>query len=149
MNIEKATFEDLPQILNLQKLTFLSEAKLLNDYSIQPLTQTLEELQKEFSKGFILKIVENNTKEIIGSIRSHEENDKVFIGKLMVHPNYQNRGIGTKLLEEIETFYKDKTFELFTSAKSEKNIGLYKKIGYKEFKREIVSPKVEFVFLEK
>ena len=147
--IKKVTHEDLSSILHLQKLAYLSEAKLLNNYSIQPLTQTLEELEKEFSKGIILKIEDGMTNEIIGSIRSYEENDRVYIGKLMVHPDYQNRGIGTKLLKIIETYYKNKTFELFTSNKSEKNILLYKKNGYNEYKRKTVSENLELIFMEK
>ena len=147
--IKKATHEDLLKILHLQRLAYLSEAKLLNNYSIQPLTQTLEELEKEFSKSIILKIEDGKTNEIIGSIRSYEENDHVYIGKLMVHPDYQNKGIGTKLLRAIETYYKNKTFELFTSNKSEKNILLYRKNGYNEYKRKTVSENFELIFMEK
>jgi ribosomal protein S18 acetylase RimI-like enzyme len=64
----------------------------------------------------------------------------------MVHPKYQNKGFGTNLLKTIETYYKDKTFELFTSNKSEKNILLYKKNGYK---RKKVSENMELIFMEK
>jgi ribosomal protein S18 acetylase RimI-like enzyme len=147
--IKKATVEDLSKILHLQKLAYLSEAELLNNYSIQPLTQTLEELETEFSKSIILKIEDDDTNEIIGSVRSCEEKNRVYIGKLMVHPNYQNRGIGTKLLKSIETYYQNKTFELFTSNKSDKNILLYKRNGYNEYKRKAVSENLELVFMEK
>jgi ribosomal protein S18 acetylase RimI-like enzyme len=149
MEIKRANYEDLSKILDLQKSAYLSEAKLVNDYSIQPLTQTLEELEKEFSKGIILKIENTNTNETIGSVRAYEKNDRVYIGKLIVHPEYQNRGIGTNLLKTIETYYKNKTFELFTSNKSEKNILLYKKNGYNEYKREKVSENMELIFMEK
>jgi len=148
MEIIKATFDDLPQILELQKLTYLSEAKLLNNYSIQPLTQKLNELSSEFEKGTILKMVDDND-EIIGSVRAYEENGRVYIGKLMVHPDYQNRGFGAKLLNAIETFFTDKTFELFTSSRSEKNIQLYQKNGYEEYKRKKISDDLEMVFMEK
>jgi ribosomal protein S18 acetylase RimI-like enzyme len=148
MNIQKATFDDLPKILHLQKQAYLSEATLLNDFSIQPLTQTLEELEKEFSQRIILKI-ENDQNEIIASVRFHEKDNRIFVGKLMVHPDFQNKGIGTQLLQFIETYYTNKTFELFTSSKSEKNISLYKKIGYREFKRKTISAELEFVFMEK
>jgi ribosomal protein S18 acetylase RimI-like enzyme len=148
MKIEKATFEDLPKILDLQKLAYLSEAKLNNNYSIQPLTQTLDELEKEFDKNIILKLVDDNN-EIIGSVRAFEENNRVYIGKLMVNPDYQNKGYGTKLLNTIETYYENKIFELFTSSKSEKNLKLYIKNGYKEYKRKKVSEGLEFVFMEK
>jgi hypothetical protein len=50
MAILKTAQNDLPKILGLQKLAYLSEAKLLNNYSIQPITQTLEELEKEFKR---------------------------------------------------------------------------------------------------
>jgi hypothetical protein len=39
-------------------------------------------------------------------------------------------------LKKIETYYKNKIFEPFASDKSEKNIKLYLKNGYKEFKRK-------------
>ena len=72
MEIIKAKFEDLPKILILQKLAYLSEAKIHNNYSIQPLLQTLEELETEFEKSIILKLVEDEKSEIIGSIRAYE-----------------------------------------------------------------------------
>ena len=152
MEIKKAIYEDLAEILSLQKLAYQSEAKLLNDYTIQPLTQTLIELQNEFNKystGVILKLINEGNNQIVGSVRAHEENNRVYIGKLIVHPNFQNRGFGTKLLNTIETYFENKTFELFTSSKSEKNLSLYKKNGYKEYKREKAGNNFEFVFLEK
>jgi ribosomal protein S18 acetylase RimI-like enzyme len=149
MEIIKAIYEDLPEILNLQKLAYLSEAKLLNDYSIQPLKQTLDELNDEFEKTIILKLIDRNNNKIIGSIRFREKNDRVYIGKLIVHPDHQNKGFGTKLLKTIETYYENKTFELYTSSKSERNLYLYKKNGYKEYKREKTKEEYDFVYLEK
>jgi GNAT superfamily N-acetyltransferase len=129
-------------------LAYLSEAKLVNNYSIQPLTQTIEELETEFDKSIILKLLDENN-EIIGSIRAYEENDRVYIGKLMVHPDCQNKGLGTKLLKTIETYFENKSFELFTSSKSERNLYIYKKNGYKEFTRQKISEGLEIVFMEK
>ena len=149
MEIVKATQKDLPKILELQKLAYLSEAKLVNNYSIQPLTQTLEELENEFSKNIMLKLVDKKTDQILGSVRAYEENGRVYIGKLIVHPDYQNKGFGTNLLKTMETYYKNKSFELFTSNKSDKNIMLYKKNGYKEFKRKKLSENLELIYLEK
>ena len=149
MEIIKANYEDLSKILDLQKLAYLSEAKLVNNYSIQPLTQTLIELQNEFDKIIILKLFDEENNNIIGSIRAYEENGRVYIGKVIVHPDYQNKGFGSKLLNKIETFYENKTFELFTSSKSERNLYLYKKIGYKEYKREKVTEEYDIIYLEK
>ena len=152
MEITKAVYEDLPQILDLQKTAFQSEAELLNDYTIQPLTQTLEELQEEFPKfdksGVILKLTDEHSR-IIGSVRAYQKDSRVHVGKLIVHPDYRNKGYGIKLMEALETYFKDKTFELFTSSKSERNLHLYKKIGYKEFKQQKVSEEYSMIFLEK
>jgi GNAT superfamily N-acetyltransferase len=149
MEILKATYEDLHKILSLQKIAYLSEAKLLNNYSIQPLMQTLEELENEFDKSIILKLLDENN-EIIGSIRAYEENSRVYVGKLFVHPDCQNKGLGTKLLKTIETYFENKSFELFTSSKSEKNLYIYKKNGYKEVTRQKTSIEgLEVVFMEK
>jgi ribosomal protein S18 acetylase RimI-like enzyme len=149
MEILRATRNDLPEILDLQKSAYWSEAKLLNDYSIQPLAQTMEELEKEFSKSLILKGVDENRGEIIGSVRAFEEGGRVHIGKLMVRPDHQNKGLGTKLLKAMESCFEDKTFELYTSSRSEKNLMLYKSNGYKEFKRKKVSANFDLVYLEK
>jgi len=148
MGINKAKYEDLAEILNLQKLAYQSEAELLNDYSIQPLTQTLTELQNEFNNGIVLKLIEENN-QIVGSVRAHEENNRVYIGKLIVHPDFQNKGFGIELLNTIESYFEKKTFELFTSSKSEKNLNIYKKNGYKEFRREKGSNNFEFIYLQK
>jgi len=148
MKIAKATFEDLPAILELQKLAFISEAQIHNNFKIQPLVQTLEEIQKEFENWTILKLIDEQQK-IIGSIRANEEETKVQIGKLIIHPDFQNKGLGSRLLKEAEEMYPNKSFELLTSSKSEKNLWLYKKNGYREVKREIGLDGLEFVFLEK
>jgi N-acetylglutamate synthase-like GNAT family acetyltransferase len=123
MEIKEAKIEDAELILRLQKLAYMSEAEILDNYDIPPLKQTLEEIIKEFEEKLVLKAVKN---KIIGSVRAHVENGTCFIGKLIVDPDHQNKGIGTKLMNEIEVRFKiAKRFELFTSSKSQKNIYLY------------------------
>ena len=146
--IKKAKIEDLQEILNLQYLAYQSEAKLFNDMNIPPLKQTLEELYDEFQKGTILKVV-NDVGTIIGSVRAYQKGETVYIGKLMVHPQYQKQGIGTKLLIEIENEYPNKRYELFTSTKSISNIKLYQRMGYKIFKEKSVTDELKFVYLQK
>lgn len=146
--IEKAQIEDLKDILELQYLAYQSEAKLFGDMDIPPLKQTIEEVCKEYEKGIILKKVDDKG-VIIGSVRAYQDGGTVYIGKLMVHPEMQKQGIGTKLLCEIENQYPNQRYELFTSTKSVDNIRLYERLGYKKYKEEIVSPELQFVYLEK
>ncbi len=146
--IKKAQKEDLEEILKLQYLAYQSEAKLFGNMDIPPLKQTIEEVYDEFQKGAILKAVGDGG-VIIGSVRAFCDSGTVYIGKLMVHPSKQGQGIGTQLLLEMEKQYPNQRYELFTSTRSEKNIALYQKLGYKIFDEEQVTEELRFVYMEK
>ena len=146
--IKEAEKSDLCEILELQYLAYQSEARLFNDPDIPPLKQTLSDLESEFRKGVILKAFDENN-VINGSVRGYCDNKTLYIGKLMVHPNRQRQGIGTKLLLDIEKRFPDHRYELFTSTRSEKNIALYKRLGYNIFDEKRVTEELSFVYLEK
>lgn len=146
--IKRAQKEDLEEILKLQYLAYQSEAKLFGNMDIPPLKQTIEEVYDEFQKGAILKAVGDGG-VIIGSVRAFCDSGTVYIGKLMVHPSKQGQGIGTQLLLEMEKQYPNQRYELFTSTRSEKNIALYQKLGYKIFDEEQVTEELRFVYMEK
>jgi ribosomal protein S18 acetylase RimI-like enzyme len=132
--IERATVRDAAEILSLQKIAYISEAEIYENHDIEPLKQNLEDIEKAFESNIFLKIVENEN--IIGSVKATKKNGICYIGKLMVHPNHQNKGIGKKLMQEIESLFPNTDFELFTGSKSYKNISFYEKLGYKGFKYE-------------
>jgi ribosomal protein S18 acetylase RimI-like enzyme len=147
MTILKAVQDDLQEILALQYLAYQSEAALFGNKDIPPLKETIEELTEEFNKGTILKLVEDG--KIIGSVRAYAKNGTAYIGKLMVHPDHRCKGYGTLLLNEIEKCFPDCRFELFTSTRSEDNIRLYQKLGYRIFDRKEITDELVFVYLEK
>ncbi len=148
MTIQKAEYHDLQAILNLQYLAYQSEAKLLNNPDIPPLKQTLEEIKKEYEGGFFLKATDEDG-NIIGSVRAYSKDGTLYIGKLIVHPQFQGQGIGTKLLNEIERLHQHDRYELFTSSKSTRNIRLYEHLGYRIFAERLVSDDLKFIYLEK
>lgn len=148
MTIQKAEKKDLKEILDLQYLAYQSEAKLLNNFDIPPLKQTLEEVEKEYNNGIFLKVIDEN-EGIVGSVRAYSQDDILHIGKLIVQPDLQGQGIGTKLLKEIERVCPHKTYELFTSSKSTKNIKLYERLGYKVFEEKAISKDLKFIYLRK
>jgi len=147
MKITEAIIQDLPSILALQKLAYQSEAELVEDYSISPLTQTLDGMIEDFNNGVVLKAVDEG--EIVGSVRVRLVNETAHIARLIVAPSRQNQGIGAALLLAAEKIYPDARYELFTSERSAKNLSLYTKNGYKEFTRKPLNENVDFVFLEK
>ena len=147
MLIQTASINDLEEILALQKLAYKSEAKLHGDFLIPPLVETLGELVDKFKTHVFLKVTVEE--KIIGSVKVLQKDNTCYVGRLMVHPDFQNQGIATELLSEIERMFSCGRFELFTSEKSVKNIRLYEKLGYKRFKVEKPEANVTLVFLEK
>lgn len=148
MKVIKATIEDAKEILALQKSTFLSEAKINDDYDIEPLTQSLEQIKNDFAVYTYFKVVEDG--EIVGAARGYMNRDTCFIGRIMVEDSHQNKGMGTKLLIEVEkNFSSTQRYELFTGENSQRNIYLYKKNGYKIFKTEKTTDITTLVYLEK
>ena len=148
MEILKATHDDAEEILALQKLAYLSEAELYNDFKIEPLVQTLEKALEDFSGQTVLKAVENG--RIAGSVRWVVRDGTCYVGKLIVHPDYQNHGLGTALMLELERMSEcAERYELFTGWKSEKNLHLYGKLGYVKFKTRDVSENLKLVYMEK
>lgn len=135
MEILDATIADAPEILCLQKLSYLSEAQIYDDYGIPPLTQTLGELKADFEHKSILKAIQDG--RIVGSVNGFTKDDSCFIGRLMVHPEYQRRGIGSMLMETIENKFADVcSWELFTGELSVRNIRLYEHLGYTVVRKE-------------
>ena len=146
--ITQAAPEDAAEILALQKLAFQSVAELHEDPAIPPLTQTLDEIEKEFAGKAFLKAMAGGT--IVGSVRGTLVAGTCLVGRLFVHPDFQGHGIGSRLLVEIEMLFPQaERFEVFTGAKSRDNIRLYRRLGYREFREEDQSPKVRLVFLAK
>jgi ribosomal protein S18 acetylase RimI-like enzyme len=143
-----ATPDDAPDILALQKLAYQSEAKLYNDWTLAPLVQDVESLRQEFSSSTVLKA--ELAGRLVGSVRARAKNGVCCIGRLIVHPDFQGRGIGSSLLTAIEAHFNDASaFELFTGAKSAGNIRLYQRHGYALTRTESLSPSVSIVFLTK
>ena len=143
-NVVEAAIRDSKDLLEIQKLAYVSEAEIDGNYEIEPLLQSVKDVEEAFSHYCILKyVVEGKT---IGSVRAYEENGTCYIGKLMVHPYFQGKGYGKELMRAIEERFEGSRFELFTGCNSKKNIPFYEKLGYKGYKKEKL-PREDTIFL--
>lgn len=147
--ITKASVKDAEEIFRLQRLAYISEAEIINDFTIPPLVQTLKETLVDYKTNTVLKAVSGG--KIVGSVRGElKEDGSVYIGKLMVNPDIQNQGLGARLMNAIEAGFPGvKKFWLFTGQQSQRNLYLYHKLGYKDTGTERVNDKLTIVMLEK
>ena len=146
----RAEKSDAPEILGLQKTAYQSEAEIYGDDNLPALQQTLTELQQEFEqpRKVFLKTVVNG--KIIGSVRGQAVDGTACVSRVIVHPYFRDRGIGKRLLSEIETaFPQVKRFEAFTGHKSERQLDQFQASGYRQFKTEPFTPAITWVYLQK
>ncbi|MGP3980295.1 GNAT family N-acetyltransferase [Streptomyces sp. KR80] len=152
VTISAATEHDAEQILKLQYLCYQREAEIYGDYTLEPLTQTLDDLRAELSQGPVL--VARLGEEVVGSVRGTvDEDGTARLAKLIVHPRMQRHGLGGRLLSAIEARLAEelaaKRYQLFTGHRSEGNLRLYRKYGYAPVATEQVSRRLSLITLEK
>ncbi len=168
--IQRARIADAAEILALQKIAYQSEAEIYGDDSLPALEQTLEQLEAEFEstelqmaipqesantpersvprRTQILKAVVNG--KIIGSVRGYAELETLHIRQLIVHPYFRNRGIGQKLLREIEHYFPGaQRHATYVGSKSERNLRRFHKLGYREYKTEVFTPAITWIHLQR
>ncbi len=168
----RAEKTDAPEILTLQKIAYQSDAEVYGDDSVPALQQTLEDLENEFDRRparettvlgargvspdlsedkdrvVFLKAVVNG--KIIGSVRGHAVEDTGFLSRLIVHPYFRGRGIGRRLLGEIEAFFPHVTrFEARVGHKSKLTQGQLSSRGYAVSRQEPFTPAITWVYMQK
>ncbi len=148
LKILPALLNQSEALLALQQRAYQSEARLYNDWTLPPLTQSLASMREDIATMTVLVAVVAGS--IVGSVRGRLSKGTCHIGRLIVEPQWQSQGIGTALLAAIEQrFPEAENFELFTGSKSSGNLRLYQRLGYREIRRQAVAPHLELVFLRK
>ncbi len=146
--IETAGVEDAEELLALQKLAYREPAERCGDFDIPPMSQTLDQMRRDLSSHLYLKAVDGG--RIVGAVRGRCENGTCYVGRLIVHPDLQGRGLGRRLLAEIEDrFPEAERYELFTGHRESRSLRIYEKSGYREFRREPLNDRLTLVYLEK
>ena len=130
--IVQATLADAEEILALQRISF---ARFPN--YLAPQLQTLQSLQQQIVTQLVLKGLAGNV--IIASVRAHVQDNACMVERLIVHPDAQRQGLASKLMTELEQrFAHIERFRLHTGVENEQSQALYKKLGFKEYKRAVV-----------
>jgi chorismate mutase/GNAT superfamily N-acetyltransferase len=135
------------EVLTVQRAAYLAEAQVYGDPSIPPLTETLADVAAAVAGGSVLTATVGP--RVVGAVRGTVADGVLSIGRLAVAPDQQGRGIGAALLAAVERTPGARRAVLFTGVRSEGNLRLYRRRGYREERRERISPAVELVHLAK
>lgn len=124
MKIVEATLKDFEQICEIEQACF-----------VEPYTR--EQLMYEFNENPLNKIlVAYDEDKIVGFVDYMITFNSATISQIAVLPNYRKKGLGSKLLEEMEKSFPkeiDDVVETITLEVRESNINaisFYKKNGY-------------------
>ncbi|MEO5875597.1 MAG: GNAT family N-acetyltransferase [Streptosporangiaceae bacterium] len=150
ITIERAGPADAGEILTVQRAAYLSEAQLYGDPFIQPLVESLDQL-RNLLDGEVIILKATRGGRLVGSVRATVQEQTCLIGRLVVVPDLQGEGIGTRLMQAVEAEVAGlaTALVLFTGHLSAGNLTLYRRLGYREYRRERVSDQLVLVHLRK
>jgi tRNA (guanine37-N1)-methyltransferase len=126
---------DAGELFTLQRACWVQELQANPGVDIPALAETFDDLRAWIATDTVL--VARSAGRLVGAVRArlhHRADGDVWdIGRLMVAPDLQGRGLGRVLLERIEACAPDtaRGYELFTGAGSVRNQKMYRKAGYR------------------
>ena len=128
--------DDAGELLTLQWAAYVPEAIRYHDLAMPPLTQTLGELHSELADPDVIALGVRENGRLIGSVRMHRVGDAARLSRLIVAPDRQGEGLGSRLLLAAESVFPTTTaITLFTGEFSERTLELYHRHGYTETHR--------------
>ncbi|MFO7400261.1 MAG: GNAT family N-acetyltransferase [Actinomycetales bacterium] len=146
VRIMRARPEDAGEILTVQRAAYVTEAQLYGDPFIAPLLESVGQVAEAIATGTVLKAVAGS--RIVGAVRGRLTGTTCLVGRLVVAPDRQRQGIGSALLTALhESVPEAAAFDLFTGHLSEGNLRLYRRLGYRETRRERVADHLTLVHL--
>ncbi|MEU7937042.1 GNAT family N-acetyltransferase [Microbispora bryophytorum] len=148
VEITRALPAEAGEILTLQRAAYVTEAQLYGDPFIAPLVESLDQVRTVIETAVVLKATDGG--RLVGAVRGQMSGSTCLVGRLVVAPDRQGRGIGSALLAAIhEAVPEAAAFDLFTGHLSEGNLRLYRRLGYRETQRERVQDHLMLVHLRR
>jgi GNAT superfamily N-acetyltransferase len=139
--------DDAGELLTLQRAAYVSEALIYGDPALPALTQTFEEMLREFehlqASGLFLG------PRLVAAARHRLDGTTVHIQRIVVVPDLQGRGLGSAVLALAERATTAERAEAMTGTLSRRNLRFLRLHGYGEVRRARMRPTVEAVVLAK
>ncbi len=130
-----ATPADAGELLTLQRACWVQEAVANDVLGVPALHEDLDQVLADLREWttFVLR----SHGRLVGSVRARlqgtSEEPEWFIGRVMVAPDLQGRGLGRWLLERIQEAAprEARWLHLVTGARSDRNLRMYRRAGFR------------------
>jgi tRNA (guanine37-N1)-methyltransferase len=131
IEVRRAEQEDAAEILVLQRCCWVAEAIANDTLDIPALHETLDDVRQWLDEWTTWCVRRRG--RLVGGVRAHRDGDAWEIGRLMVAPDLSGQGLGRWLLARVEADAPAdvKVIYLFTGAKSNRNIAIYERAGFR------------------
>lgn len=141
---------DAGEILTVQRAAYLVEAQLYGDPFLPPLVESLDQLRRVIV-GDAVVLKAESAGRIVGAVRAQFSDRTCLVGRLVVVPDRQGGGIGTRLMRALEEEITGRAdvCVLFTGHLSDAGLRLYRRLGYAETHRERVAAHLTYVHMRK
>ena len=134
LDVACATPADAPELLVLGRACWVTEGRLHGSFDIPPLVETLEDVVAGLQQWQTWTV--RAAGRLVGSVRGRRDPQDAStwqVGRLMVAPDLQGRGLGRALLAHVEAAAPADiaTYWINTGRGSERNLRTYRKAGYR------------------
>ncbi len=129
--IVPATPADAGELLTLQRACWVQEAIAIGSIDLVPaLHETLSDVRSSLGSWdtYVVRVAGR----LVGAVRGRREGAVWDIGRIMVAPDLQGRGLGGELLAHVQQVAPEEvtSYSLFTGADSQANIAMYRRAGF-------------------
>jgi len=149
LKITRTKMHEAEALLNIQKEAFQSDLKKYKDYDTSPAAELLDFFKYKINHSFHFTIFLNG--KIAGGICIVKITDIHYrLVRIFLSPNLQNRGLGSKILTQMENkFPQAKVWSLDTPKDNERTRHFYEKFGYKKTKENKINNRLTLIEYEK
>ena len=134
MEFRKCKYSDADYILKLKELCIKWYIEIIYGWNIEVQREkTIHELQKHKDD---MRILIKDGKDI-GVTTFYEENSQYVVGLIMIHPEYQGEGLGSKIIKEYidlaKKFNKKIKIKVYKENPAKR---LYERLGFKIYNED-------------
>ncbi|MFN8078383.1 MAG: GNAT family N-acetyltransferase [Kineosporiaceae bacterium] len=130
---------DAGELLTVQRSAYAEQARLHHDPHLPPLTETLSQLRAELASAEVVTLGLRRAGRLVAAVRLRTPlgGSEAMLSRLVVVPDLQGSGLGTRLLLAVEAVVPQhvRCITLFTGEHSATNLTLYTRHGYVETHR--------------